>query len=161
VRQTRLAHYYFEWGGDCQEAAIALGYGSLYNHSYMPNARYVFRESEECLEFIALRDIEAGDIVERAPVIVIPREDLLVVRQTRLAHYYFEWGGDCQQAAIALGYGSLYNHSYRPNARYVFRESEECLEFIALRDIEAGEEITINYNNLEESAANAVKFEVR
>jgi SET domain-containing protein len=83
------------------------------------------------------------------------------VRQTRLAHYYFEWGDDCQQAAIALGYGSLYNHSYNPNARYVFRESEECLEFIALRDIEPGEEITINYNNLEESAAHPVKFEVR
>ena len=91
---------------------------------------------------------------------MIGQDDVPLLRQTRLEHYYFEWGHDCQQAAIALGYGSLYNHSYTPNARYVFRESEECLEFIALREIQAGEEITINYNNLEESAANPLPFTV-
>jgi hypothetical protein len=110
---------------------------------------------------IAFRNYSAGALIERPPVIVIAREDVPLIRQTRLAHYYFEWGDDCQHGAIALGCGSLYNHSYTPNARYEFRESEECLEFIALRDIEPGEEITINYNNLAESAANPVKFDVR
>jgi hypothetical protein len=42
----------------------------------------------------------------------------------------------------------------------VFRENEECLEFVALSDIAAGEEVTINYNNLEESAANPLHFAV-
>lgn len=110
---------------------------------------------------VAFRDFSAGALIERPPVIVISRDDVRLIRQTRLVSYYFEWGDDCDQAAIALGYGSLYNHSYTPNARYVFRESEECLEFIALRDIEAGEEITINYNNLEESAANPLPFIVK
>ena len=47
--------------------------------------------------------------------------------------------------AVALGYGSLYNHSYQPNARYddVGRLTKV---FSALRDIEPGEEITVNYN---------------
>jgi hypothetical protein len=110
---------------------------------------------------VALRPFAAGETIERPPVIVIPREEAPLIRDTRLAHYYFEWGDDCQQAAIALGCGSLYNHSYTPNARYEFREDEECLEFIALCDIQPGEEITINYNNLGPSKANALKFDVK
>jgi SET domain-containing protein len=109
---------------------------------------------------VAERHFRAGETIERAPVIVIPREEAPLIRDTRLAHYYYEWGDDCREAAIALGYGSLYNHSYTPNARYEFREDQECLEFFALRDIEPGEEITINYNNLGRDAAKPLKFEV-
>jgi len=109
---------------------------------------------------VAQRSFRAGETVERPPVIVIPADEAPLIRDTRLAHYYFEWGDDCKQAAIALGYGSLYNHSYTPNARYEFREDEERLEFIALTEILPGEEITINYNNLGPSAANPLKFKV-
>src|SRR5689334_8408228 len=108
---------------------------------------------------VAQQTFCAGETIERPPVIVVSAEEAPLIRDTKLAHYYFEWGADCRQAAIALGYGSLYNHSYTPNARYEFREDEECLEFIALRDIEPGEEITINYNNLGPSAAKPLKFE--
>jgi SET domain-containing protein len=110
---------------------------------------------------VALAPIAAGQTIERPPVLVVPANEAPLIRDTRLAHYYFEWGDDCRQAAIALGYGSLYNHSYTPNARYEFRESEECLEFIALRDIEEGEEITINYNNLGPSSNHPLKFAVK
>src|SRR3954462_9837444 len=107
---------------------------------------------------VARRAFTAGETIERPPVLLVPASEAPLIRDTRLAHYYFEWGDDYKQAAIALGYGSLYNHSYTPNARYEFREAEECLEFIALRDIEAGEEITINYNNLGASALQPLKF---
>jgi SET domain-containing protein len=109
---------------------------------------------------VAERVFQAGQTIELAPVIVVPAEEAPLIRDTRLAHYYFEWGEDCEQAAIALGYGSLYNHSYTPNARYEFREREECLAFLALGNIEPGEEITINYNNLGPSARNPLKFSV-
>ena len=110
---------------------------------------------------LATSEFVAGQTVERCPVIVIPASEAPLIRDTRLSHYYFEWGDDCKQAAIALGYGSLYNHSYSPNARYEFREAEDYLEFIALRDIQAGEEITINYNNLGPSASHPLKFDVK
>jgi len=110
---------------------------------------------------VTQRHFNAGETIERPPVIVIPPEDVALIRQTKLASYYYEWGADCRQGAIALGCGSLYNHSYEPNARFVFHEDQECLEFIALSEIEPGEEITINYNNIEESAANPMRFDVR
>jgi uncharacterized protein len=110
---------------------------------------------------VACRPIREGETIERPPVIVIPASDVAKIRETRLKGYYFEWGDDYRQGAIALGYGSLYNHSYSPNARYEFGDDEECLAFIALRDIAAGEEITINYNNLGESASHPLHFAVK
>jgi hypothetical protein len=56
------------------------------------------------------------------------------------------------------GYGSLYNHSYRPNARYVDLAGRTKV-FTALRDIAAGEEITVNYNG-EPGDVTPVGFEV-
>jgi SET domain-containing protein len=56
------------------------------------------------------------------------------------------------------GYGSLYNHSYRPNARYVDLAGRTKL-FTAIRDIAAGEEITVNYNG-EPGDETPVGFEV-
>lgn len=92
---------------------------------------------------IALSPIMKGEVFESAPVIVVPGEQSGVLRQTTLSSYYYEWGED---AAIALGYGSVYNHSYRPSARFYLNPTELRIEFVALRNIQPGEEITINYN---------------
>jgi SET domain-containing protein len=45
-----------------------------------------------------------------------------------------------------LGYGSLYNHSDEPNAEYT-HEADDAYSFMAVRDIAAGEEITISYGD--------------
>ena len=90
------------------------------------------------------RDIAKGQTIEVAPVIVIPRAQSHVIRETKLDDYAFKWGGGC--FAVALGYGSFYNHSYSPNARYWQDTQNRALEFVALRRIRRGEEITINYN---------------
>ena len=64
-------------------------------------------------------------------------------RPTRMSDYCFEWGRGT--VAVALGYGSLYNHSYQPNARYD-DESGQAKVFRTIRDIAPGEEIVVNYN---------------
>lgn len=89
----------------------------------------------------ARRPIAAGAVIERVPVLVLPYgEDEW---ESALAPYYFAWGRGT--VALALGYGSLYNHSYRPNARYD-DIGQLTKVFTTLRDIEPGEEITVNYN---------------
>jgi SET domain-containing protein len=110
---------------------------------------------------VAMRGFRAGEVIERCPVIVVPRDEVPLIVQTRLKSYYYEWGDDDSQAAIPLGYGALYNHSYAPNARYEFHEREEMLHFVALRDIREGEEIAINYHNLGPDANKPVNFVVR
>ncbi|MGA9994408.1 MAG: SET domain-containing protein [Pyrinomonadaceae bacterium] len=86
------------------------------------------------------------EVIEATPVIVIPAEQWSHIEPTVLALYIYNFGPEGEHAAIALGFGSLYNHSYSPNAMYVKSWEERLIRFIALRDIEAGEEITVNYN---------------
>ncbi len=97
----------------------------------------------------ALRAFRPGETVERAPVIVIPEEQSKSDDPV-LDDYFFAWGASLQEAALALGYGSLYNHSSRPNSRFVRRMDQRALHIIACRGISAGEEITILYNHFEE-----------
>jgi uncharacterized protein len=94
----------------------------------------------------AAEDIPAGVLIEECPVVVIPEEQLQYLVKTPLEEYYFQWGGCGDQAAIALGYGSLYNHSRSPNAQYIKKYHARTIFFVALRAIGAGEEITVNYN---------------
>jgi hypothetical protein len=70
------------------------------------------------------------------------REILADSGRSVLLDYGFEWGDD--KLAIALGYGSIYNHSYRPNAKVI--TGRLALIFIAIRNINPGIEITHNYN---------------
>jgi len=58
-------------------------------------------------------------------------------------NYIFWWGED---KAIALGYGSLYNHSFNPNAYYITNIENDSIDFYSGMDIQKGEEILINYN---------------
>lgn len=92
----------------------------------------------------ATRDIRAGEIIEDAPVIVLPADQREAVLRTHLYEYVYQWGKD--RVAVCLGWGSLYNHSRNPNARYVRRFEERSIRFEALKDIGKGEEILTNYN---------------
>ena len=99
----------------------------------------------------ALAAIPSGTLIETTDVIPIPRAELGAIEACILADYYFRWGEDGREGAIALGYGSIYNHSYTPNAHYVKHLDRRSIDFIALRDIAAGEEIRTIYNGDPES----------
>lgn len=98
--------------------------------------------------------IPEGTEFEKAPILVLPEGPTL---ETPLIDYVFEWAPD--KVALVLGFGSLYNHSYEPNARYYYGGPKAQL-YVALRDIQPGEEITINYNSDPEDQA-PVGFEVK
>ena len=95
-------------------------------------------------------NIRGGGIIEVCPVIVVSQKERFLLRKTSLVNYYFLWGKqkrkNLRTAAICLGYGSLYNHSFRPNAQYKKDVAASVILFSALRDIKKDEEITINYN---------------
>ncbi len=99
----------------------------------------------------ARRAIGKGEVFERVPILLMTQDEYAKgIDRTILASYCFGWEGD--RVALALGYGSIYNHSFKPNARYD-DIGDQAKEFTALRAIEAGEEITINYNGKPRSRA--------
>jgi uncharacterized protein len=95
------------------------------------------------LGVFSLRRFHSGEIVERAPVIVLPDPQWQLLNLTALQHYYYYWDSD--SVAIASGFGSFYNHSDTPNAKCIKRVDEQIMEWTAIRDIEADEEINIQY----------------
>jgi SET domain-containing protein len=87
--------------------------------------------------------ISKGAIIEHSPVLIVPNKEMVGgLANPILQKYFYIWTRT--SVAVSLGYGSLYNHSYRPNANY--EHARASLIYRALRDIKAGEEITINYN---------------
>lgn len=96
---------------------------------------------------VAIRRVAKDELIERAPVVVIPDADWSIVDTGVLSAFCFQWEGSTEgAAAIALGHASMCNHSYTPNAYARQRTRAKLIDFIALRDIEAGEEVTLNYN---------------
>jgi uncharacterized protein len=91
-------------------------------------------------------NIDEDIIVEISPVIVMSREERKLLDKTLLHDYIFEWGHDNKQCCIALGYVSLYNHSYQSNCEYVMDYEEGLIRVKTMRFIKKGEELFINYN---------------
>lgn len=95
--------------------------------------------------------ISEGSIIEIAPVIVLPKDERAWIDKSLLYNYYFLWGPNNEETALALGYGSMYNHSTSPNVAYQMDFKAETITYIAWCDIAAGEELCINYNGDEDS----------
>ena len=115
--------------------------------------------------------IKKGEVVEIAPCLFFSEEEYWLIEKTDLSYFTYgidnDWReGDLEEdeeatvAALALGNGSLYNHSEKPNIDYDFEGTEgpdgffeigDTIKFTALRNIPAHEELCINYG---EDAAN-------
>lgn len=90
--------------------------------------------------------IEADLIIEVSPVIVMSKEDRSHLDKTLLHDYIFEWGEHKDKCCMALGFIPMYNHSYKSNCEYFMDYENETIFVKTVRPIEAGEELTINYN---------------
>lgn len=103
--------------------------------------------------------ISEGDSIEVCHIVKIAKAEIPIIHKTSLHDYYFLWGEDLEEAALALGFGSLYNHQLFPNANFFLDLENETIDIVAIRDIEPGEEITINYHG-EPGDEGEVWFEV-
>lgn len=92
---------------------------------------------------ITTESIHKGEIIEICPVIIIPEKEVSLIHQTHLHDYYFSWQNN--ECAICLGYGSIYNHARQPNADYKMDYKNQTIDFFCIKDIPAGEEITVSY----------------
>ena len=92
----------------------------------------------------AARDLKVNEIVEICPAIFMPMKEFKEIEKTKLFYYFYEYSN--KEFAIVLGYGSIYNHSYSPNAQYKFNYLRRVMEVKAIKKIEVDEEILINYN---------------
>ena len=97
---------------------------------------------------VALRDCPAGTEVERAPVIVVPKADLLVRAggRTVLDEYLLYWSDEPgREAAMGGGLLMFYNHGNDPNVEFRDGPEPETMSVVTLRAVAEGEELTYDY----------------
>jgi len=96
---------------------------------------------------VATKKIEAGEIIEICPLLVLSEVDAehVTTKSDYLKFYALELVRRNKQA-LHLGYGMIYNHSSNPNAEIEYQSDEDSIIFRALVNIEPGQEITYNYN---------------
>jgi hypothetical protein len=95
----------------------------------------------------AARTFVTGELVEACPVVPFGLNTSNLPRE--IERIMFGWGyliGSPGLQAVVLGYGSVYNHDNPSNMRYEAYASIQELRFIAVRDIDVDEELTVNYN---------------
>jgi SET domain-containing protein len=108
----------------------------------------------------ALIDFKVGDIIEIAPVLNITVTERKRMEKTIFAYYMYPWRST-RSGALALGYGSIYNHSYEPNADWKQNFKTDSMVYKAVKPIKAGEEITVNYNGEVDDQTPIDWFEVK
>lgn len=94
----------------------------------------------------AAKAFTIGEIVEICPVILFQMNYNSLPKTIKT--FVFDWevlAGKSRTHALALGYGSFYNHSNPASLRYEADAENELLRYIAVRDIDVDEELTINY----------------
>ena len=123
---------------------------NLFRQSDAVEVRRVTNRGKGGRAVFARREIAAGELIERVPVLMIPRSQVfgpgeIAGRAARISWYVFEWLPTKRgYVALSLGYGSVYNHSHAPNAAYDM-EMPDVMLFTASRTIAAGEEVLISY----------------
>ncbi|MFX1419646.1 MAG: SET domain-containing protein-lysine N-methyltransferase [Promethearchaeota archaeon] len=111
----------------------------------------------------ATKDIPKGEKIDFAPIVLISNNDWDLIANTVLSNYSFEWDDPkCKgeyEVAIPLSISQFMNHSYKPNVKYWYDHKNKLIEYVTIRNISKGEEITVNYNG-RPSDKSPVWFEV-
>lgn len=99
------------------------------------------------LGVFAAKDFSSGEIIEKCPLLKLDVHE----KNPLLVDYRFWWEVDGKRMfyVLALGYGSLYNHSNQPIAYFINNHKDFTIDFIATREIKKGEEILIDYGGEE------------
>lgn len=88
------------------------------------------------------RAVRAGQVLEVAPVLVVPEAERSSLERTRLREHVWEWDGG---VAVGLGLISLVNHGVPGNARWESDVDAGELWLTAERDLPAGTEVLVDY----------------
>lgn len=89
----------------------------------------------------AAQNINENTLIEECHVLKVEK----TVRS--LMHYVFFNPSDENSYLLALGFGSIYNHSHQPNASFLYNAEDNLIHLTSTKLIKKGEEITIYYGD--------------
>lgn len=96
-------------------------------------------------------NILKNEILEESPYFLVPMKEIEQAKTCLQYSYPF----DENSKIIGMGNCGLYNHSFSPNVDYQIDNVNEIMRHYAIRDINIGEELTLNYG--EENVTEFIK----
>jgi len=109
-------------------------------HIDIPTKIEIKLSSGKGMGVFAIQKILQGEIIETCLLLTIPKNKDL------LTDYRFLYPKNTlTEYVIPLGYGCIYNHSNFPNADWLDHPEYRAFNFVAIKDIEIGEEICTYY----------------
>lgn len=112
-----------------------------------PKKLYINKSSIHGWGVFAKEKIYNGEIIEECVILSLPIQKGEVSGLLCDYRFNFPSGNEWSEQVIALGFGSLYNHSEEPNAFWYSNDTKRTFIFEATRDIEPGEEIFVYYGD--------------
>ncbi|KAG0165860.1 hypothetical protein DFQ28_008181 [Apophysomyces sp. BC1034] len=89
--------------------------------------------------------IPRNTLIDISPVLLFSHDEYERHGQhTILDEYTYRWKDGY---ALALGLGSMFNHSNNPNVGYVRSFEQRLIRYITMNDIQADEELCISYGS--------------
>ena len=106
---------------------------------------YIKETAEFGRGLYATHDLQPGQIVFSAELLVLSPEDTIKLQATDLKDYVFTF--NATQDCLVLGDGELFNHSDANNVGFKLGKHGErtVMYFYALTEIKAGSQLFINY----------------
>jgi len=84
---------------------------------------------------------EEGDVIEESPLLYLPSEE---AEETTASSHYYSFSDEYM--ILGFGHAALYNHTDDGgNINYYIDDYNECMVFYAIKDIEPGSELTLDY----------------
>ena len=110
----------------------------------------------------ATEDIPSRTLINISPVLLFPEATECTTKQEQgdehqttlpvccperdiLAHYTYSFGNNTQ--ALALGMGSMFNHSRRNNVGFIVDKVNLLIRYTTVKDVAKDTELLINYGN--------------
>ncbi|WP_144445655.1 SET domain-containing protein-lysine N-methyltransferase [Inquilinus limosus] len=93
----------------------------------------------------ATRRFARGEVICRNPVLLLDQEDWRRCEATILDDYVYAWPEEGRPRAVSLGVGSLFNASDSPNIDVEIDVAAKTLTFRAIRPVEPGQELVLDY----------------
>lgn len=102
----------------------------------------------------ATKFISKGEIIERCPMVQMANRSKYQLDAQVWNYMYAQPPCDCYDCKnhgflffMVGGYGMMYNHQESPNALWKFNYTQLLADVVAVKDINAGEEVFIHYGN--------------
>jgi SET domain-containing protein len=106
---------------------------------------YEIKDGAKGRGLFAIQDISPGTLIHEAPCLRVAKDEYdKFMRFTVLEHYLFNAEGG--NKLLALGHGSLFNHSREPNVDYRLDSPNLCIRYYSgHKMIHKDEELCIHY----------------